>query len=186
MIIKVVLIGDGGVGKTSIARAYLRKEFQYEYMPTIGVDFYKKRIKVHAETLGEIMITWHIWDFSGQPYWKEVRPVFYEGSQGALLVFDISNLNSYRDTLTWAGEFVRNAGKRPIILIGNKIDLRGKVDKCLTYGDGLRMAKNISENFNVDVSYVETSALLRVNIDKAFTELARSIFKCLSVMEIYL
>jgi len=176
--IKVVLIGDGFVGKTSIARAFLGKEFEHEYIMTVGVDFYKKETEAYMEDLGNIKFLWMIWDISGQPHWKNVRPAFYRGAKGAFLVFDVSNRKSYENAPEWAKEFIKHAGRRPIILIGNKIDLREKKpDLCLKFEDGLKLAEKISQIVGIEVPYVETSALLNINIDEAFQKLATLISK---------
>jgi len=176
VLIKIVLIGDGAVGKTSIAKRYLGKEFEHEYIMTIGVDFFKKRSRINIENVGEITFLWHIWDLSGQPHWKHVRPAFYRGARGALLVFDVSNRESYNDAPEWGREFVRNSGKYPLVLVGNKIDLRDSLPDCITYEEGLAMAKKISEELGIDVPYIETSAKEGINIDEAFRLLAQLVF----------
>jgi len=179
--LKIVLIGDGAVGKTSIAKRYLGKEFEHEYIMTIGVDFFKKESKIDISDVGEITFIWHIWDLSGQPHWRHVRPAFYRGSRGALLVFDVSNRESYNDAIEWAREFVKNAGKYPLVLVGNKIDLRELVPDCITNAEGKELAKKIGEELDIDVPYIETSAKENINIDDAFTLLAELIFKKLVI-----
>lgn len=181
--LKIVLIGDGAVGKTSIAKRYLGKEFEHEYIMTIGVDFFKKESKINIPDVGEITFIWHIWDLSGQPHWRHVRPAFYRGSRGALLVFDVSNRESYNDAIEWAREFVRNSGKYPLVLVGNKIDLRELVPDCITSIEGKELAKKIGEELGIDVPYIETSAKENINIDAAFSMLAELIFKKL-VLEV--
>ncbi len=181
--LKIVLIGDGAVGKTSIAKRYLGKEFEHEYIMTIGVDFFKKESKINISDVGEITFIWHIWDLSGQPHWRHVRPAFYRGSRGSLLVFDVSNRESYKDAIEWAKEFVKNAGKYPLVLVGNKIDLREIVPDCITSAEGKELAEKISEELGIDVPYIETSAKENINIDDAFSLLAELIFKKL-VMDV--
>lgn len=177
VLIKIILIGDGAVGKTTIAKRYLGKEFDHEYIMTIGVDFFKKRTKISVDDVGDIEFLWHIWDLSGQPHWKHVRPAFYRGARGGLLVFDVSNKQSYENVLGWAAEFVRNAGKYPLVLIGNKIDLRENIPDCITTEEGEAMAKKLSEEFGVNVPYIETSAKLGINVDEAFNKLAQLVFR---------
>lgn len=178
VLIKIVLIGDGAVGKTSIAKRYLGKEFEHEYIMTVGVDFYKKGTTIEIPEIGSIHFVWHIWDLSGQPHWEHVRPAFYRGARGALLVFDVSNKQSYIDAPQWAREFIKNSGGYyPIVLVGNKIDLRDKIENCITTEEGLELAKKLSEMMNMEVPYIETSALLGINIDAAFNKLAEIIFK---------
>ncbi len=181
VMLKIVLIGDGAVGKTSIAKRYLGKEFEHEYIMTIGVDFFKKESKIDIPEVGEITFIWHIWDLSGQPHWRHVRPAFYRGSRGALLVFDVANRESYNDAINWAREFVKNAGNYPLVLVGNKIDLREVVPDCIITAEGKELAKQLSEEFEIDVPYIETSALENINIDQAFNLLAELIFKKLMI-----
>jgi len=177
VLIKIVLIGDGAVGKTSIAKRYLGKEFEHEYIMTVGVDFFKKKSKIAIENVGEIDFVWHIWDLSGQPHWRHVRPTFYRGARGALLVFDVANKASYDDAPEWAKEFVKNAGRYPIVLIGNKIDLRESVPDCTTKDEGEALARRVAQIVDTDVPYIETSAKLGINIEDAFTLLANLVFK---------
>ncbi|MHA1617428.1 MAG: GTP-binding protein [Candidatus Njordarchaeales archaeon] len=176
--VKIVLIGDGAVGKTSIAQRFLGKEFTHEYIMTVGVDFYKKETKVEFPEYGEVRFIWHIWDLAGQPHWKHVRPAFYLGARGAILVFDIANRDSYQNAIEWAKEFIRHAGgKYPLVLVGNKIDLRENIPGCITPKEGRELAKELSNLFGFEVPYIETSALLNINIDKAFQELGKLIVK---------
>ena len=176
--VKIVLIGDGAVGKTSIAHRFLGREFIHEYIMTVGVDFYKKESSIEIPEYGEIKFIWHIWDLAGQPHWKHVRPAFYLGARGALLVFDVANRESYNNAIEWAKEFIRHAGgKYPIVLIGNKIDLRESIPGCITAEEGEELAKKLSDLFGFKVPYIETSALQNINIDKAFQALGELIFK---------
>ena len=174
--VKIVLIGDAAVGKTSIAQRFLGKEFTHEYIMTIGVDFYKKETTIHVPDYGELSFKWHIWDLAGQPHWRHVRPAFYLGARGAILVFDVSNRESYNNAVQWAKEYIRHAGgKYPLVPVGNKIDLRDSVPGCITEEEGKELAKKLSEIFGFEVPYVETSALMNINIDKAFKMLAELI-----------
>jgi len=172
--LKIVLIGDGGVGKTSIAHRYLRKGFSYEYKQTIGVDVYSKRSVINIKNY-KITISWVIWDLAGQPKFREVRKEFYRGAKGAILVFDISRRETFENTLNWANEFLHNSGRYPVILVGNKVDLRDQVKDPVSTEEGQQLSKTLSKIFNIKVPYIESSALLRINIDKIFEEIGKLI-----------
>ncbi|TFF83933.1 GTP-binding protein, partial [Candidatus Heimdallarchaeota archaeon] len=124
---KIVLLGNGAVGKTSLRQQYLGKGFKDGYSMTIGADFAVKRVE-----LGHLVATFQIWDLAGQQRFDVVRSVYYRGSSGALLVFDVSNPQSFNNLPSWLNELTKNNYDRivPLVLIGNKTDLRGSVP-CL-------------------------------------------------------
>ena len=107
--VKIVLLGDGAVGKTSIAKRYLGHGFIQEYKATIGVDFYIKKTELTLND-SKFLIEWSIWDLAGQPHWKEVRPGFYAGAQGALIVFDVTRKQTLLNVIEWTNEFIKNSG----------------------------------------------------------------------------
>lgn len=172
--LKIVLIGDGGVGKTSIAHRYLKKGFSHEYKQTIGVDVYSKRSTINIKDY-KITISWVIWDLAGQPKFREVRKDFYKGAKGAILVFDISRRETFNNVLNWANEFLHNAGRYPIVLVGNKIDLRDKVDDPVSAEEGQQLTRTLSKIFRIDVPYIESSALLEININEIFDKIGKLI-----------
>jgi small GTP-binding protein len=168
---KVVLLGDGAVGKTSIRQQYLGKGFKEGYSMTIGADFCVKRVE-----LGDLTVTFQIWDLAGQQRFDVVREVYYRGSSGALLVFDVSNPSSFENLPSWLNELTKNNYDRivPVVLIGNKTDLRGKVP-CLPREAGTQYANSLTEWTGFDVPYLETSAKTGLNIEKAFALLSDQI-----------
>lgn len=175
---KVVLIGDGGVGKTSIARRYLGEGFTHEYIKTIGANFYVKRTVYSDHRFGKILIEWNIWDLAGQPSFDQVRPLYYKGAKAALVVFDITNPRSYYNIPRWINELWKNAGGvLPFVLIGNKIDLRSKYPNSLPPEAGLKYAKQVSQPVGVEIPYLETSAKTGENINEAFEYLAKVILE---------
>ena len=171
-IFKITLLGQGGVGKTSLRHQYLGEGFQEGYSMTIGADFAAKRTEVDGES-----ITAQIWDLAGQERFETVRSVYYRGCVGALLVFDISRPSTFDVVPNWLGELVKNNNERivPLILIGNKGDLRGQVDYAVPEETALEYAKQLTEWSGFEVPYVETSALNGDNVDKAFITLLRNV-----------
>jgi len=175
---KIVLIGDGGVGKTSIARRYLGEGFTQEYIKTIGANFYVKRTIFTDNFFGRILIEWSIWDLAGQPTWDQVRPLYYKGAKAALVVFDVTNARSYYNIPKWISEFWKNAGGvLPFVLVGNKIDLRDAHPNALSPEVGQKYAKLASQQVGVEIPYIETSAKTGENINEAFNYLARIILE---------
>jgi len=175
---KIVLMGDGGVGKTSLIKRYLKKGFSYDYKKTIGVDFYTTREKIVIKNNLTAIIQWQVWDLGGQPKWHQVRSSFYSGAKGGLLIFDITRRSTFENIPAWANEFIKNApGVQPLVLVGNKIDLREKVREYVRKEEGEKMAKILSESLGTEIPYVETSALTGTNVRDAFHLLFNLIVK---------
>ena len=104
---KIVIIGDGGVGKTSIRSKFLGKGLKTSYIETIGADFSTKTVLVETKK-NSIPITFQIWDLAGQPKFEKIRQLFYEGSQGIIFVFDLSRLDSLENIKLWGSEVLKN------------------------------------------------------------------------------
>ena len=90
-------------------------------------------------------------------------------------MYDVSNPASYDNTTNWLKEMISITGRRPIVLVGNKIDLRSTVPNCLTMEDGLRKARELSSILGMDVPYIEASAKVGTNVSSVFLELGRRI-----------
>ncbi|MCK4972591.1 MAG: GTP-binding protein [Candidatus Heimdallarchaeota archaeon] len=171
---KITLVGDGAVGKTSIRRSYLGETFEGSYSLTLGSDFATKTMNV-----GDLNICMIIWDLAGQPRFKAVREGFYRGTRGALLVFDLTRKNTYENIPRWIIELLKNnkMKKVPMILIGNKSDLRGSLYKTIPSEYGENYAKELSLWSGFDVPYIETSAKFNDNVDQTFETLIKQIIK---------
>jgi small GTP-binding protein len=181
---KIVLCGDGGVGKTSLRRAYLGQEFNSNYLETLGADFATKVISLDFESQ-EYSIKYLIWDLAGQPNFNAVRTNYFKGSHAILIVYDVSNRSSYENVINWVEEIrksLESEGIPPISLLGNKIDLvvENTVDNYINPSEGSKLAEKISENYyksNYDVPYIETSAKTGENVGKAFQLLSKHLVK---------
>ncbi|MHA1616917.1 MAG: Rab family GTPase [Candidatus Njordarchaeales archaeon] len=175
-VFKIVLMGDGAVGKTSLIKGYLGKGFSTDYIQTLGVDFYIAKEKLQTKSGDIVSVTWQVWDLAGQPKWSQVRARFYRGARGGLLVFDVSRRETFENIPQWANEFVKNApGAHPLVLVGNKIDLRKDAPNCISTEEGEKMAKMLSEALGIEIPYIETSALMGVNVREAFHKLFHNI-----------
>lgn len=174
---KVVIIGDEAVGKTSIARRYIGDIFLTGYKATIGADFYVKRSSYNIESIGQCTFEWVIFDMSGQQQFEVIRPIYYSNAKAALVVFDLSRSETFRSIPRWIQEFWRyTGGINPLIIIGNKVDLR-KTMNCIPYEYGVDYANKLSRIIGAPVVYIETSAKDGTNIEKAFELLADTIIK---------
>lgn len=164
--IKLVLIGDAQVGKTSIRKMYLGEGFPKEHLATLGADF-----AVTTKVVENHTIKYQIWDLAGQPMFKNVRPRFFKGCFGALLVFDITREDTFKNLSSWLDELYRDSGRGvvPAIILANKTDL---VDDQVV---SIEEVKEFVENLNkktkthrVENFFLETSAKTGLNIEKAF------------------
>jgi small GTP-binding protein len=171
-IYKIVLLGDGAVGKTALRHRYLGDAFQQSYSMTIGADFAVKRVNIDG-----MEIVAQIWDLAGQTRFASVREVYYQGATGALLVYDITRSDTFEHVPTWITELLENNKNKvvPMVLIGNKSDLRDTSDEAISLEAGKEYAKSLSEWSSFDIPYVETSALSGENVDAGFATLLRNI-----------
>ena len=177
---KIALIGDGGVGKTSIRTRFLGKGFKATYLETVGADYSTKTIFID-KNLKKIPVTFQIWDLAGQPKFEKIRHLFYEGSQALIFVFDLSRLDSLENVKYWVKEVIENGIKNiPVLLIGNKSDLQEKGLVCCTPDDDEKLAEYIQKNLNKEklpVHNIRTSAKTGFNVEEAFTLLAREMYE---------
>ena len=181
--IKAVLIGDGGVGKTSLRERYLGRGFSANYMMTIGADFALKQVKIKNGDKFQV-INVQIWDLAGQVHFSKVRTLYYKGLKGLLAVFDVTRDTSYTNLLNWVNEIksvVDDTSKIPIVLIGNKIDLRIEGESShISTELGVKMADQFSDLLSdgrLPVTYIETSAKTGENVENAFNKLVETIVK---------
>ena len=163
--IKVMLIGDTNVGKTSIIKRYCKNKFYTTYITSVGLDFETKYIKIDGK-----IVNLQIWDTAGQERYKVLAKNYYKNSDGFLIVYDITNKKTFNDVANWIVQ-IRDAAPTNIksVLLGNKSDLTNQrqIDKI----EGEELAK---EN---NVKFYETSAQNGDNIDKAFEDLVKDFLK---------
>ncbi|TFG20526.1 MAG: GTP-binding protein [Promethearchaeota archaeon] len=118
---KIVVIGDASVGKTSLIKKYTAGSFNTEYIKTIGAQF-SRYVKIFGEN-NDIRVRLLFWDVAGQQEWDFMRPKFYHGARGAIIVFDLTREDTMKNVMTWYNELRRHVGVIPTILFGNKRDL---------------------------------------------------------------
>jgi len=164
LLYKVILIGDSGVGKSNIISKYIQNDFNITSKPTIGVEF-----ATHELTIDYKVIKVQIWDTAGQERYRAITQAYYRGAVGCLLVYDISNRQSYTRLPIWLKEITDNALEEIIVMIiGNKTDLGSTRE--VTTEEGKSFAKQNNYIF------LETSALEGTNVVKTFDELVHIIY----------
>jgi small GTP-binding protein len=168
-IFKVILAGEGGVGKTSLLKRATENTFDANMKLTVGVDF-----AVHRVTEGDWNAILQLWDLGGQVRFRELVVSYFVGARLAIAVFDISS----RYTMDRLHEWIENLRKAEsdidIIIVGNKVDLRdefGVTRSLVTPDEGRAFALQYGS------SYIETSAKENIGIDDLFQEMTRLLKK---------
>jgi small GTP-binding protein len=157
--VKVVLLGAGGVGKTSIVGRAVSDEFRIE-TPTISACFTSKDIDV-----GDVTISLEIWDTAGQERFRTLAPLYYRETVVAILVYSLTDEKSLQDVQDWAAEIGNNTDEMPkLFLVGNKNDLED--ERKVIPGEGETVAQNLSAR------YLEVSAKTGSGISDLFVKVA--------------
>ncbi|MFW9956851.1 MAG: GTP-binding protein [Candidatus Odinarchaeota archaeon] len=160
---KIVMLGDGAVGKTAMTARFTQDYFEADYKRTIGTDFSVKRMNIPEI---EAHVTLQIWDLAGQPRFEFVRQGFYRGSRGGLLLYDVTRRRTFINAEAWKDEAFKNLkGEIPLVLVANKVDLTDS--RAVTTEEGEEFAKKNG------FLYVESSALTGENVEQAYIELCK-------------
>ena len=166
---KIVLIGDGAVGKTSLRRNYLGEGFKTSHLATLGVDFAQKYLQYRGVTVRLV-----IWDLAGQPSFETVRKHYYLGCSGILLVYSVIDRKSFDNASKWMVEAFKYMGELPpTTIIANKVDLRDvyQSEDIVTTKDGKEFTDHFKEKMEVPSIFIETSAKTGQNVLNAFDTL---------------
>jgi small GTP-binding protein len=167
MVLKIVLLGDGAVGKTAIQTRYTKGFFREDYKVTIGMQYAVKVCDIVASSGQKQQLRLQIWDLAGQERFHFMRSAFIEGSKGAVLVYDVTKRKSFDNLDAWLTE-LSNAigGKVPMVLVGNKTDLP---DRVVSSKEGKAFAKKNG------LAFLEASAKTGDQIDDVFMEIGKLI-----------
>jgi len=155
-----VLVGDGGVGKTTFVKRHLTGEFEKKYVATLGVEVHPLAFTTN---LGPI--TFNVWDTAGQEKFGGLRDGYYIQGQCAIIMFDVTSRITYKNVPTWHKDLVRVCENIPIVLCGNKVDIKDRKVK----------AKAITFHRKKNLQYYDISAKSNYNFEKPFLWLARKL-----------
>ena len=171
-IFKVLIIGDSSVGKSNILLRFSDNIFHDTFLPTIGVDFKIKNVQSNGKN-----IKLNIWDTAGQERFKTITAAYYKGSHGVILVYDITDRETFNNISSWINETRKHAGSAVIrLLVGNKCDLTAerKVSE--------KEAKEFADQNGL--MFFEASAKAKINIEEIFMSLTKEMYKQLPESEI--
>ena len=163
---KVLLLGDTTVGKTCFLMKYTDKTFQDIHMATIGLDYRLKTMKLKSGK----DIKLQIWDTAGQDRFRAITKNYYKGSHGIILIYDVTNLQTFENVKNWVNQIREEASTKVVIYIAaNKIDM--ETERKVTKQEGERLAQELGFPF------METSAKSGININETFEDLVERIDK---------
>jgi small GTP-binding protein len=163
-VFKILLLGDGGVGKTSLLRRFIHNTFDVDYHSTIGVQFMTKIIKFHNKNVKLV-----IWDIAGQSKHTTYRHLYYKAANGVILVYDLTRENSFYNLPKWIKDAKESVGPdMKIAIFGNKEDLEHQ--RVIPTYAGQNYANQIGSTI-----FAETSAKSGYNVEVAFLDLAKAL-----------
>ncbi|KAJ2613503.1 small GTPase rana [Coemansia reversa NRRL 1564] len=157
---KLVLVGDGGTGKTTFVKRHLSGEFEKKYIATIGVEVHPLLF-----TTNKGKIVFNTWDTAGQEKFGGLRDGYYIQGQCAIIMFDVTSRITYKNVPNWHRDLVRVCENVPIVLCGNKVDIKERKVK----------AKTITFHRKKNLQYYDISAKSNYNFEKPFLWLARKL-----------
>lgn len=159
--IKVCVIGDTDVGKTSLSMRYCHGEFPENSTPTIGASFLQKRVLIDG-----MEISLQIWDTAGQERFRSMAPMYYRGAKAAICVFDVTNEESFNRVVSWLRDLKAHADPNVVIcLAGNKCDKQAAFN--------LTSCEELANSMGA--TFMPTSALTGQGVEQAFETLSRKI-----------
>lgn len=164
--VKVIIVGEFAVGKTSLCKRYATGMFREEYKPTLGVDIFTKKVEI--EDFGSVILS--IWDTAGQEKFRKMYPKYYKGAKYAILVYDITSRETFESLSSWVEEINKHAGKIPIILVGNKVDLEAY--RQVSREEGIEITKELNLH-----GFYEASARTGLNVNEIFEKPIKVIIK---------
>jgi small GTP-binding protein len=166
-VFKILIAGDGGVGKTTLLRRFVDDVFDESTIETVGVDFFLKELKF--EEL-RIKCALQLWDLGGQERFRHLLDNFIMGARASLLLFDLTRMPKMNKILDWVNIVRLHDINLPIMLVGTKLDLEDAIAVDDDY------AYTIKNTFNM-INYFKTSSKSGYNVGEVFETLARELMK---------
>lgn len=166
---KICIVGNFGVGKTTLLHQYLERRFTPNVSSTIGSNFFVKYIK---KSNGKAPVTLQIWDLAGQEHFRWVRHEFYKGAKGIVYVFDLTNRKTFEDLINWKLEIEKAIEDFKSILVGNKLDLVNSENTVIKKEESDNLKKVLSA-----CAYFETSAKLGTGVEDFFLKLVSHMYR---------
>ncbi|XP_024964111.1 ras-related protein Rab7-like isoform X1 [Cynara cardunculus var. scolymus] len=171
ILLKVIVLGDSGVGKTSLMNQYVYNKFSKQYKATIGADFVTKELHIDDK-----LVTLQIWDTAGQERFHSLGVAFYRGADCCILVYDVNIQKTFETLQTWHEEFLKQADPSepesfPFVLLGNKVDTHGGSSRAVSVSE--KTAREWCA-LKGNIPYFETSAKENYNVDAAFLCVAKT------------
>ncbi|CAD8058999.1 unnamed protein product [Paramecium primaurelia] len=161
--IKVVLLGDSGVGKSSLLYRFVENDFQEKGQPTLGAAFQSKTILIDGKAL-----KFQIWDTAGQEKYKAILPLYYRDAKVALLVYDVNDKQSFEGVKEWFKQLQEQGPLDQIrVIIGNKCDLEQNVSD--------ENGKELAKQYNA--IYFKTSCKDNIGVQETFVQVGEKVFK---------
>ena len=159
---KLVFLGEGGVGKTSLVGRYVYDSFEGDYLATIGAAMHTKPVKVD-DTLCKLVI----WDIAGQDDFAQLRKAYYQNASGAFFVFDTNRPETIERVEEWIDALYAVTGDIPLVCLENKVDLKSKIDR--------KILKKLQKKHGFTT--IKTSAKEDTNVEEAFKEMTKEILQ---------
>lgn len=160
---KIIIIGNSGVGKSSLLLRFTDRIFEYSHVSTIGVDF-----KIQTIQLDNKIIKMQLWDTAGNERFRTITTSYYRGSHGVCIVFDLTDKQSFENINSWFTEIEKYASNNiKKILVGNKCDI--SKDREISYKEANEFANKLN------IPYIETSAKDSINVQELFINLAKTL-----------
>ena len=159
---KILIIGDSGVGKSNILLRYVDGMFSEEFISTIGVDF-----RIHTLQIENKNVKLQLWDTAGQDRFKSIVQSYYRGAAGILVVYDVTNRESFENINQWINEVQRLSSEAQLVLVANKIDLSDKAKVTSEEGKSLAL--------QFGIPFFEVSAKSNSNIDECILTIAKTL-----------
>jgi small GTP-binding protein len=168
MIVKILIIGDTSVGKSSLLCRYVHNDFDIAHYATIGVDFKCVNVRINDKYVARIQF----WDTAGQERFHSITASYFRGSDACILVYDMTDANSFKNIKRWNGHLKEKAERKfPRVIVGNKVDLVSQ--RVVNNKDVDELVEELNDEVMGGVKHFQASALSGENVDTLFEEIIK-------------